>query len=687
MISHQGVVNTILDVNQRFQVTEKDKVLALSSLSFDLSVYDIFGLLAVGGAIIIPDANKVKDASHWRDLVSQHQVTVWNSVPALMQMLLSESLTDSYLRLVLLSGDWIPLDLPKLIKKELGNLNIISLGGATEASIWSILYPIENVDSHWQRIPYGRPMANQKFYVLNEELQSCPIRVVGDLYIAGIGLATGYWQNEEKTKASFIIHPQTEERLYKTGDLGRYLEDGNIEFLGREDFQVKVNGYRIELGEIENTLKQHPAIKEAIVTVDSQQLIAYLLPEETLDKIDFKLEKTAIKKLDSSPSFQLPKPEINQALTQTYLQRQSYRQFLSESIPLTSFSQLLSCLLSLQIPNSPFPKYRYASAGSLYPVQVYFLIKPNQIEGLEAGFYYYHPIEHQLSLLHPHSDIAAYFSGNNKAIFESSAFALFLVGELEAITPMYGEQARDFCLLEAGYMSQLLMETAPKVEMGFCPIGALEFDSLREKLQLTSSQIFLHGLVGGKINPAWSNQWLPPQDSLSLTEKLRQFLSQKLPDYMIPSIYQLIKELPLNVNGKIDHQSLPKPNQLLSNHPTEFVEPTTEIEKKIAQIWQLQLSLDKVGIYDNFFDIGGNSFTATQILAKIRQSFPVDLSIRQFFENSTIADLAAFIGENSQPIEVEKIERIERVSLDALSQLSEDEVDSLLEKMLEEESI
>lgn len=292
MIDHQGVVNTILDINQRFNVTETDRIFALSSLSFDLSVYDIFGSLAAGGTLIFPDADGTKDPAHWLSLIRQQNITVWNSVPALMQMLVEYVAGDAAgfpqsLRLVLLSGDWLPLNLPHQLKRLCPTVQIISLGGATEASIWSIFYPIKTVEPHWKSIPYGRPLNNQQVYVLNDALEVCPTWVSGQLYIGGMGLAKGYWKNPEKTQASLILHPQTQERLYKTGDLGRYLPDGNIEFLGRSDFQVKINGHRIELGEIEAILSQHPAIKDAIVSTvgesrEHQQLVAYLVqhPEQ-----------------------------------------------------------------------------------------------------------------------------------------------------------------------------------------------------------------------------------------------------------------------------------------------------------------------------------------------------------------------------------------------------------------------
>ncbi|MGD9971998.1 MAG: amino acid adenylation domain-containing protein [Desulfatirhabdiaceae bacterium] len=282
MIDHKGAVNTILDINNRYHLTRRDCVFALSNLNFDLSVYDIFGTLAAGATIVMPDDALRKDPGHWLSLIKAEHVTVWNSVPALMQMLVEfVSGRDEFhfdtLRLILLSGDWIPLDLPDKIRKRFDPANIISLGGATEASIWSILYSVNTVDPNWNSIPYGRPMVNQAFYVLNENMAPCPDWVPGQLFIGGTGLAKGYWRAREKTNASFIRNPRTGISLYRTGDMGRFLPDGNIEFLGREDQQVKINGYRIELGEIESRLKQIQGITEAVVVpVADQEKNRYL---------------------------------------------------------------------------------------------------------------------------------------------------------------------------------------------------------------------------------------------------------------------------------------------------------------------------------------------------------------------------------------------------------------------------
>ncbi|MBY7025342.1 MULTISPECIES: non-ribosomal peptide synthetase [Clostridium] len=286
MIDHKGAVNTIIDINKRFNV-DKDRIFGLSNLTFDLSVYDIFGALSSGSCIILPDNEKIKDPVHWTEIMQNEKITIWNSVPQFMQMLIEyiscqEKGYKFNLRLSLLSGDWIPLDLPEKMKKHFRGIQVVSLGGATEASIWSNEYIINDIDKDWDSIPYGKPLTNQKFYILNEFLNNCPTWVSGKLYIGGIGLAKGYLNDTENTKTHFITHPENGEKIYFTGDLGRYLPDGNIEFLGREDSQVKVGGYRIELGEIEHALSSVNGIKQAIVTTigdksSNQHLIANII--------------------------------------------------------------------------------------------------------------------------------------------------------------------------------------------------------------------------------------------------------------------------------------------------------------------------------------------------------------------------------------------------------------------------
>ncbi len=273
-ISHRGATNTVQAVNERFEISDTDKVLALSELSFDLSVYDIFGILAAGGVIVFPEPEKIKEPNHWYKLIQEHRITVWNTVPQLMQLLVDyvedrDQLLDTF-KVVMMSGDWIPVKLPEQIKSLNQQTIVMSLGGATEGSIWSIWYEIKEVLPEWNSIPYGQAMPNQKMYILNEFGEHNPVGAIGEICIGGEGVALGYWNNEEKTRKSFINH-STLGRLYKTGDLGKWHKAGYIEFEGRKDNQVKIGGYRIELGEIESALENIPQIKNSCVFAKSRK--------------------------------------------------------------------------------------------------------------------------------------------------------------------------------------------------------------------------------------------------------------------------------------------------------------------------------------------------------------------------------------------------------------------------------
>ncbi|WP_173472379.1 non-ribosomal peptide synthetase [Eubacterium ruminantium] len=297
-ISRKAMMNTVLDMNRRFNINEDDRFIGISSFGFDLSVYDVFGSLTTGAAVFLHD--KQENIYGMIEELEEFPISVWNTVPALMQILVNEldkDYVNNNLRLVLLSGDWIPVDLPDKIKKHFPKANVISLGGATEASIWSIYYPIEEVKENWKSIPYGYPLSNQTMYILGYDKKALPENIEGDIYIGGIGVALGYQNDEEKTKASFIDHP-IYGRLYATGDRGYLSNEGYMVFCGRKDNQVKIHGNRIELGEIESCLKKQPNITAAVAQVvsgsgNTKKLFGYYVPADSMPYDKEWVEETA----------------------------------------------------------------------------------------------------------------------------------------------------------------------------------------------------------------------------------------------------------------------------------------------------------------------------------------------------------------------------------------------------------
>jgi yersiniabactin nonribosomal peptide synthetase len=286
-ITHRAALNTIADINRRLTLGKRDRVLAVSAADFDLSVWDVFGALAAGATLVSVPAHARRDPDHWSGLVQRHGVTVWNSVPALLDMLLSVARPGALtsLRAALVSGDWIPLDLPARLRAATPDCRFLAMGGATEASIWSNLYEVDKIDCDWRSIPYGFPLANQRFRVVDNQGRDRPDWVAGELWIGGAGVARGYRGDSERTRERFVRHDG--DVWYRTGDLGRYWPDGTLEFLGRADHQVKLRGNRIELGEIESALEQHDAIDRAVAAVVSDRIgVAVATADRSLERDD-----------------------------------------------------------------------------------------------------------------------------------------------------------------------------------------------------------------------------------------------------------------------------------------------------------------------------------------------------------------------------------------------------------------
>ncbi len=304
LIEHRAVVNTLDDLNERFGMGPNDRALCLSSFGFDLSIVDVFGLLGAGGAVVLPTEVEAREPAAWAKLFARHRITFWNSVPALMEWMVAYAETTdraalASLRLAMLGGDWIPVSLPDRIRTLSPTARVVSIGGATEVAICSIWYPIERVAPQWRSIPYGKALRNQSIYVLDEQLRPVPVGTTGELFIGGVGVVRGYLNRPDLTAERFIADPFSREpgaRLYRTGDLGRLFPDGNIEFLGRIDNQVKINGYRIELEEIEAMLARHPGIRDAAVVAPREaagrrRLSAFFVPIDGADLSELQLRE------------------------------------------------------------------------------------------------------------------------------------------------------------------------------------------------------------------------------------------------------------------------------------------------------------------------------------------------------------------------------------------------------------
>jgi acyl-coenzyme A synthetase/AMP-(fatty) acid ligase/acyl carrier protein len=412
------VVNFLESMRRLPGLTEDDRLLSVTSLSFDIAGLEIYLPLMVGATVILVDRALASDAPRLLEFLEQSGATVMQATPATWRLMLDGGWQGSKHLKVLCGGEALSRQLANQLLQKSGSL--WNMYGPTETTIWSSVYPIESEDGP---VPIGPPIANTQFYILDSHLKPLAVGVPGELHIGGSGLARGYLNRPELTAEKFIAHPFSEkpgERLYKTGDLARYLPDGNIEYLGRMDYQVKLRGFRVELGEIEVALRSHPTVREAVVMTMAE------------------------------------------------------------------------------------------ASGE--------------------------------------NRLLAYLVANGKTV--------------------------------------------------------------------------------------------------SSVSELRSFLRKKLPDYMVPSAFVFLDALPLTPSGKVDRRALPPSDSVRPSLEVEYVPPQTDAERMIANTWQEVLRLEKVGMHDNFFDLGGHSLLMVQVHSKLRQAFEKNISMVEMFQYPTIASLAKYLNRD-----------------------------------------
>ncbi len=435
-VSHQSVNRLICNTNY-IQIKESDRIAQISNHSFDAATFEIWGALLSGASLIIIEKELALSPQKLSQYIQKNKITILFLTTALFNQISSiYPQAFSQLKYLLFGGESVE---PKWVKEILNKgkpQNLLHVYGPTENTTFSTWYQVETI-SEMTTVPIGRPISNTQIYILDSYLQPVPIGVTGEIYLGGDGLARGYLNRPKLTAEKFIANPFGEGKLYKTGDLAKYLHDGNIEYIGRIDNQVKIRGFRIELGEIEATLNQSPNIKQTIVISREYQsgdkrLVAYIIPH-----------------LNSSP-------------TQT---------------------------------------------------------------------------------------------------------------------------------------------------------------------------------------------------------ELRSFLQEKLPEYMIPSVFVTLDSFPLTPNGKIDRKALPEPQ---IKREEAIIKPTTATEEIIASIWNQLLEVE-ASIKDNFFTLGGNSLLATQLISRIGDTFNLEISLKSLFENPTINQLSSLIDNQRKPEEklpsLEKIKQTEDIQI------------------------
>jgi amino acid adenylation domain-containing protein len=596
MVEHRAALGTIAEVNRRWLLSGSDRVLGLSSLSFDLSVWDMFGPLSVGGALVLPPPEAARDPSRWADLLLRHRVTVWNSVPALMAMVIEHGLPPNhFLRLALLSGDWVPLALVRRLKRTAPMIALVALGGATEAAVWSNAHAICALDPAWSSVPYGTPLTGQMLHVVNDRGEDCPDWVTGEIEISGAGLARGYWRDPDLTAARFVRNGATGQRRYRTGDLGRFRPYGDeagttpIEFLGREDSQVKISGHRIELAEIEAVLAGHPDVAQGIAAAlpspGDKVLHAFVVPRrETWDRTRFLLERHGLRKMSALSAVQLP----NRPLPAAY-ERRSVRRFGPDAVAPEQLAIVLEAI----------------GAGLAAHVVALRLV------GVNPGLWRYDAAGKRLSWVGDESHEVP-----DTATARVALGAAFLIA-LDPTTHM----TRQTALLTAGAAGQRMMLAAHSIGLGLCPIGRL----------CLSGAFALHSFAGG----------LPASETVGfdLAGALREHCSAVLPPWMVPRRIHLVETLPLGANGKVDRAALRPPGEAAAAIDVSSGALLDRVRALVTEVVGQPVPL---GL--NLFDCGATSLHIVRLQRLLVDRLDSRLGVVDLFRLPTIAAIAAAIA-------------------------------------------
>ncbi|MFD8151473.1 amino acid adenylation domain-containing protein [Streptomyces sp. NPDC059720] len=306
-VTHRGLANFLATMRRRFPLTPSDRLLAVTTVSFDIAGLELYLPLLSGAAVVLAGKETVSQPSAVREVMRRHGVTVVQATPAFWQILLMEEPDGAKGLRILVGGEALPPQLAEALAGQAAE--VANVYGPTETTIWSTSAPVEpgGVPS------IGTPIGNTQVYVLDARLQPVPRGVQGELYIAGDGLARGYQGRPDLTVGRFVACPSGAPgtRMYRTGDLVRWREDGRLEYIGRTDFQVKIRGFRIELGEIEHVLAEHPAVAQAVALVredrpGDQRLVAYVVPAGKADPAGLDLAPLAELLRRRLPEYMVP---------------------------------------------------------------------------------------------------------------------------------------------------------------------------------------------------------------------------------------------------------------------------------------------------------------------------------------------------------------------------------------------
>jgi len=760
MIEHRGFVNMVYDKIHTFKATQRDKVLQFASASFDASLDETFLALLSGATLVLISKETIQNTQKFAQYLEKQAISICLLPPVYLNALNHHPLPT--LRTLMTIGE------PAIVEDVqfyAQNKNYFNGYGPTETSICATLYQVEENQWDNHNVPIGKPVVNTAIYVLDSGLNLAPIGIVGEICIAGHGVSRGYLNNPSLTQEKFVDNPfKPGEKMYKTGDLGRWLAEGNLEFLGRTDDQVKISGHRIELSEIEYALRQHPYIQEVVVAAKGDKatektLSAYFTRKQKVELFPSIAEfyvyddvvyrsmatdearneryRAAFNSLKNKKVVEIgPGPEVIlsrlcleagaekiyaiELLEETYRKAQLTLQRLgledriilihgdATQVELTEkvdycISEIVGaiggsegsakiinetrhflhdgrCMIpqrsltkiaAFSLPTTDFD-YHFSPIAAHYVKQIFaqkgysfdlrLCVKNFNHNALLSNADVFEDLDYtqEITLETTHSielviEKAGVFTGflvwltlytdasHVVDILEQQAswIPVYLPIDLSGIEVQPGDKIlatidRKLC---SNGLNPDFFVNGEIIRKNHVPVP-FNYASYHDKSLFRATPFYAQLFADGQI---------PMQPALT-TDDLRNFLIDSLPNYMLPSYFMELAQLPLTPNGKVDKKALPMPEITTATESHNYAAPRTAMEQKLVEVWSQVLRKEVIGIYDNYFTLGGDSIKAIQIISRLHQEGWA-AEVRDIFQSPTIAELALEIKVLKREIE------------------------------------
>lgn len=754
-ISQRALANYIQWAGEEYGVGVQTTFPLFTTIDFDLTVTSIFVPLTCGASILVYDESRTGPDLAIFDVIEDDRADIIKLTPSHLSLVKDRDFTNSRLTRMIVGGENLTTDLAQSISQAFQHkIKIYNEYGPTEATVGCILHLFDADSDLSKSVPVGKPISNMQAYILDENLLPVPQGVVGKLFVAGLGLSDGYWNNEGLTQQKFLNNPfQPETKMYDTGDLARLNSKGQIEYLGRKDQQVKVGGIRIELSEIESALSKHHSINDCVVElIDSKKTLSTETvtncircglpsnyPTAEFDErgvcnycLSFESYRDNAEKYFKTPAeFQKLLGGLNgeregeydclmllsggkdstYALAQlvamgarvlTYTLDNGYiseeaKANIQRVVNVLGVDHVFGTTAAMnEIFVDSLRKFSNVCNGcfkTIYTLstKVAFEKKiPFIVTGLSRGQFFETRLTEELFWKDDVETIdktilearKSYHRVNDavKRLLDTSIFDNDTVFEKVQFLDFYRYFDVDFeemmnyldkhlpwirptdtgrstnCLInqvgiyihkkEQGY-SNYAFPYSWDVRMGH-KTRDVSLDEINEEIDETEVKRIL-GEIGYTSKDTTADKNLVAfytGDTDLANADVRNHLKNYLPDYMIPSHFKRVESFPLTSNGKVDRNALQNLAFISKEENANYVAPDTEFEKMLASIWSEVLQIEKIGVHDNFLELGGNSLAAIRITSRVNNTFDLDLPLNTVFENPNIFQLAQHIEKS-----------------------------------------